>query len=71
MEMKIAKLIHISPEQKEKLDEIANEVSKKDGDVAITQLIRDSIEILTENYREEIIKKYTPIKLRDLVKQWN
>lgn len=65
---KIAKLIHISDIQKEKLDEIAEEVFKQGGEVNTTQLIRDSIQILIENYQNEIIKRYIPVSLKSLIK---
>jgi len=61
---KMAKLIHLTNIQKEKLDEIAHEISEQGGAVAITELIRDSIQILIDNYRDEIINRYTPIKLK-------
>ena len=66
---KIAKLIQLSNIQKENLEEIAYEVSEKGGEVAITQLIRDSIQILIDNYRNEIIDRYAPIRLDSAKKE--
>jgi len=41
-----AKLLNITKKEKEKLDEIQNEVFIAGGDVSLSQLIRDGIELL-------------------------
>lgn len=62
-----AKLLHISKSEKEKLEEIKNDVSEAGGDVSLSQLLRDGIELLY-NYKNEIVERYTPKSIKDLVK---
>lgn len=61
------KLIYISAEQKEKLLEIKENVAEIGGDTSLNQLIRDAIDILLDMYEDVIVKKYTPIQLKDLI----
>lgn len=61
------KLIYISSEQKEKLLEIKENVTETGGETSMNQLIRDAIDILLDMYEDVIVKKYTPIQLKDLI----
>ena len=63
--LKQAKLIHISFEEKNELDKIKNEIVELKGDVSINQLIRDAIQILIIYYRDSIVKKYIPLRLKE------
>lgn len=67
-QFKEAKLIYLNSKQKEKLQQIKKEVSSCGGDVSANQLIRDAIDILVCAYKNEIVKKYKPKSIRDLVK---
>lgn len=62
-----AKLLNITKKEKEKLYEIKNEVSKAGGEVSLSQLLRDGIELLY-NYKKEIVERYTPKSIRELIK---
>ena len=62
-----SKLIYISAKQKEKLLEIKENVTEIGGDTSLNQLIRDAIDILLDTYEDVILKKYTPIQLKDLI----
>ena len=62
-----AKLLNISKNEKEKLEEIKNEVSEAGGNVSLSQLLRDGIELLY-NYKKEIVERYTPKSIKELVK---
>lgn len=61
------KLIYMSVEQKEKLLEIKENVTETGGETSMNQLIRDAIDILLDMYEDVIVKKYTPIQLKDLI----
>lgn len=63
-----AKLLSLSKQERDKLEEIKNEVFKAGGDVSLSQLIRDGIELLY-NYKKEIVLRYTPKSIRELVKR--
>lgn len=63
-----AKLIYISVEQKQRLQEIKNEVSLAGGDTSLNQLIRDSIDVLIYFYKDEIVERYTPKSIEYLMK---
>lgn len=56
---KIVKLVYLDPEEKQDLDRIKEEVRQRNGRVSVNQLINDSVQLLTQNYRDQIIKKYT------------
>ncbi len=62
-----AKLLNITKKEKDKLEEIRNNVSEAGGDVSLSQLIRDGIELLY-NYKKEIIFRYSPRGIKDLIK---
>lgn len=62
-----AKLLNITKKEKEKLYEIKNEVYKAGGEVSLSQLLRDGIELLY-NYKKEIVERYTPKTIRELIK---
>ena len=62
-----AKLLYMNSSQKQKLEEIKNDVSEAGGDVSSSQLIRDGIELLY-NYKGIIIDRYTPRSIKDLIK---
>jgi len=62
------KLVHMSSKQKEELEEIKNEVSQREGSVSTSQIIRDAVEILVCVYRKDIVERYTPKSIRELVK---
>lgn len=62
---KKAKLIHLSIEQCNKLQEINDTVLDNGGYTNVSQLIREAIDILINNYRDAVIQKYMPIKLKD------
>lgn len=62
-----AKLLNISKNEKEKLEKIKKEVSKAGGDVSLSQLLRDGIELLY-NYKTDIVERYTPKSIRELIK---
>ena len=64
-----AKLIFISNEQKQMLIEIRDDVKEIGGETSLNQIIRDAIDILLKYYKNDIVKKYTPIKLEDLVQR--
>ncbi|KAF5046720.1 hypothetical protein DSECCO2_467870 [anaerobic digester metagenome] len=61
-----AKLLNISKNEKEKLEEIKKEVSEVGGDVSLSQLIRDGIALLY-NYKKEIVERYKPKSIRELI----
>jgi len=63
-----AKLLSLSKQEREKLEEIKNEVFIAGGDVSLSQLIRDGIELLY-NYKKEIVERYTPKSIKELVKR--
>ena len=63
----VAKLIYISEDQKQRLMEIKDEVSEANGDTSLNQLIRDSIDVLVYFYKDEIIERYKPRKIKDLI----
>jgi len=65
---KNAKLIHLSMEQSAKLQEINDTVLDNGGYTNVSQLIREAIDILINNYRDAVIQKYMPIKLKDRFK---
>jgi hypothetical protein len=65
---KTAKLINISKEQSQKLKELNDRVIESGGYSSVSQLIREAIDILINNYSDEVIKKYKPICLKELVK---
>lgn len=67
-QFKEAKLIYLNSKQKEKLQQIKNEVTAIGGDVSVNQLIRDAIDILVCAYKKEIVAQYKPKKIRDLIK---
>lgn len=62
-----AKLLNITKKEKEKLDKIKKEVANEGGEVSINQLLRDGIELL-DNYKKEIVERYTPKTIRELIK---
>lgn len=62
---KKAKLIHLSIEQSDKLQEINDTVLDNGGYTNVTQLIREAVDILINNYKDVVIQKYMPIKLKD------
>lgn len=64
---KVAKLIYISEDQKQRLMEIKDEVSEANGDTSLNQLIRDAIDVLVYFYKDEIIERYKPRKIKDLI----
>lgn len=67
----VAKLIYISDAQKRKLLEIQDEVSNKHGSVSLNELIRASIELLIYFYKDEIVDRYTPKSIKELViRRW-
>ena len=61
-----AKLLNISKNEKQKLEEIQKEVSNTGGDVSSSQLIRDGIALLY-NYKKEIVERYKPKSIRELI----
>ncbi len=65
----IAKLIYINDDQKQRLMEIKDEVSEANGDTSLNQLIRDAIDLLVYAYKDEIVERYSPRNIRDLVKK--
>lgn len=48
--------------QYQDLVKIRDEIVEKNGYATITQLIRDAIQLMIENYSEEIIHNYMPWK---------
>ena len=62
---KKAKLIHLSRKQSDELQEINDTVAANGGYTNVSQLIREAIDILINNYRDAVIQKYMPIKLKD------
>ncbi len=65
---KTAKLINISREQSLKLKELNDRVIETGGNTSVSQLIREAIDILINNYSDEVIRKYKPLCLNELVK---
>lgn len=65
----IAKLIYINDDQKQRLMEIKDEVSEANGDTSLNQLIRDAIDLLVYAYKDEIVERYSPRNIRNLVKK--
>ena len=63
----ISKLIYISDDQKQRLQEIKNEIAEIGGGTSLNQLIRDSIDLLVYSYKEEIVKHYTPRSIKCLI----
>lgn len=63
-----AKLLSLSKQERDKLEEIKNEVFNAGGDVSLSQLIRDGIELIY-NYKKEIVLRYTPKSIKELVKR--
>lgn len=62
-----AKLLHLSKNEKEILEEIKNEVAAAGGDVSLNQLLRDGVALIY-NYKNEIVERYTPKSIKELVK---
>ena len=62
---KKAKLIHLSKKQSDKLQEINDTVLNNGGYTNVSQLIREAIDLLINNYSDLVIQKYMPIKLKD------
>lgn len=60
---KVAKLIYVSEEQSKLLDELKNEIIDQGGFTTVSQLLRDSVEIMLQGYRNEILWRYSPIKI--------
>lgn len=60
--VKKSKLINISEEENKELEKIRDEIRSGNGYISINQLIRDSIRIMLQDYRDEVIRKYLPIR---------
>lgn len=56
--MYIRKLILLNPEQIKGLENIENEIKEKGGAISKAQLIRDSVQIFIDYFREDAINKY-------------
>ena len=63
-----AKLLHMSSKQKERLEEIKNEISEAGGNVSLNEIIRDSVNLVISMYRKELIEQYTPKKIKDIIR---
>lgn len=60
------KLVHLRPEQKEALDSIQEEVNVNGGYVSAMRLISDSIQIFIDHYKDDAIKRYSPIYAKQI-----
>lgn len=57
--MEHKKLIYLQPYQKEGLDKLQSEISKKGSQVSMMRLISDAVDIYLEYYKEEAVDVYT------------
>ena len=57
----------MSSEQKNKLLKIQEEVSNNGGVVSVNQLILDSIDLMIAYYTSDIVNRYVPLSLEDLI----
>ena len=53
------KVILLTENQREKLEDIKNTVKVNGGHVSANQLIRDGVELFLEKYHEDAIRKYS------------
>jgi hypothetical protein len=66
---KEAKLVHITVEQKQKLIGIQEAVSGNGGTVSVSQLIRDSIDLMVAYYHTDIVNRYVPVSLDKIIQK--
>lgn len=66
---KEAKLVHITVEQKQKLIGIQEAVSGNGGTVSVSQLIRDSIDLMVAYYHTDIVNRYMPVSLDKIIQK--
>lgn len=66
---KEAKLVHITVEQKQKLIDIQKAVSGNGGTVSVSQLIRDSIDLMVAYYHTDIVNRYVPVSLDKIIQK--
>ena len=64
----VAKLIHISDEQKEGLMEIKNMVTETGGNTSLNELIRDAIDVAIYFHRYDIVEQHKP---RSIIDKWS
>lgn len=57
----------MSSEQKNKLLKIQEEVSNNGGVVSVNQLILDSIDLMIAYYTSDIVNRYVPLSLEDII----
>jgi hypothetical protein len=57
--MYVKKIIRLKPEQMKMLTELEKEINANGGEINTTKLIRDSINIFLEYFRDEAIEKYS------------
>lgn len=62
-----SKLLYMSSEQKNKLLKIQEEVSNNGGVVSVNQLILDSIDLMIAYYTSDIVNRYVPLSLEDII----
>lgn len=53
------KLLFLTSEQKDALEEIQNKVEEQGGKVSCMRLMQDSINIFIDHYSNEAIKRYS------------
>ncbi len=54
------KLILMTTSQRKRLEDIQKNIEKNGGQVSANQLIRDSIQIFLDHYRDKAIQNYSP-----------
>lgn len=59
--MQFEKLIRLNPSQIRDLEEVKIQIRSKGGNVSISQLIRDSVQIFLDYYREDAINRYSSV----------
>ena len=57
------KLVCLSTGQKQKIEELQQQITEAGGDASMSAIIRDSIDLAINHYHDEIREKYTPIKV--------
>lgn len=58
-----ARIFLLTEEQERLLNALRDEITDNGGYISFSQLFRDSVNILLQDYRDEIIQRYVPIKV--------
>ena len=57
--MYFKKVLYLTNEQKNALDEIQNEIKTNGGKISCMRLLQDSINIFIDHYSKDAIKRYS------------